>query len=116
VVAQHVKAGTLVPLTVTSEKRHAEWPTVPTVSESGFPGYVDATWVGAFLPAGTPAAIVAALNGKLVETLGKPEVRNRLATAGLEPRGSSSAEFTKFVQDEAARWKSVVQKTGVKAE
>lgn len=116
VIAQHVKSGKLVALAVTSEQRYPEWPDVATVSEAGFPGYLDATWVGAFVPAGTPAEIVATLNAKLVEALGLPEVRNRLAAAGLAPRGTSSAQFAKYVQDEAARWKSVIEKTGVKAE
>lgn len=116
VVAQHVKAGTLVPLAVTGTTRYADWPEVPTVAESGFPGYQDATWVGAFVPAGTPAAIVETLNRKIVEVLGQPAVRSRLAAAGLEARGTSSAAFADYVRDEAARWKSVVEKTGVKGE
>ena len=116
VMAQHVKSGKLVALAVTSEQRYAEWPDVATVSESGFPGYLDATWVGAFVPAGTSAEIVQTLNAKLVEALGLPEVRSRLAAAGLAPRGTSAARFASYVQDEAARWKSVIEKTGVKAE
>ena len=105
-----------MPLAVTGTTRYADWPEVPTVAESGFPGYQDATWVGAFVPAGTPAAIVETLNRKIVEVLGQPAVRSRLAAAGLEARGTSSAAFADYVRDEAARWKSVVEKTGVKGE
>lgn len=116
VAAQHVKAGTLVPLAVTSVQRYPGWPEVATVAESGFPGYVDATWVGAFAPAGTPPAIVDTLNRKIAAALARDEVRARLVAAGLEPRGGAAADFGAYVRDEVARWKAVVEKTGVKAE
>ena len=116
VAAQHVKAGTLVPLAVTSVQRYPGWPDVATVAESGFPGYVDATWVGAFAPAGTPAAVVETLNRKIAAALAREDVKARLAAAGLEARGGSAADFSTYVRDEATRWKSVVEKTGIKAE
>lgn len=116
VVAQHVKAGTLVPLAVTSAHRYAGWPQVATVAESGFAGYEDATWVGLFAPAGTAPAIVNALHATVQATLQQPEVKQRLHAAGLEEQTGSVPEFTRYVGDEATKWKKVIGLTGIKAE
>ena len=116
VVAQHVKAGTLTPLAVTSSKRYAAWPQVPTVSESGFPGYEDATWVGLFAPAGTPADVVNRLNASVNTVLQQPEVQQRLAASGLEGQGGNASDFSRYVAEEAAKWQKVVGQTGVKLE
>ena len=116
VVAQHVKAGTLTPLAVTSSKRYAAWPQVPTVNESGFPGYEDATWVGLFAPAGTPADVVNRLNASVNTVLQQPEVQQRLAASGLEGQGGNASDFSRYVAEEAAKWQKVVGQTGVKLE
>lgn len=114
VVQQHVKAGTLIALAVTGEKRYGPWPDVSTVSESLVEGYQDETWVGVFAPQGTSPAIIDRLNKEINEVLAQPAVEARLLTAGLEPRSSNLTDFTKFVDDEADKWKKVIAETGVK--
>ncbi|MFT3799584.1 MAG: tripartite tricarboxylate transporter substrate binding protein [Burkholderiaceae bacterium] len=116
VLAQHVKAGTLTPLAVTSRKRYADWPQVPTVGESGFPGYEDATWVGVFAPAGTPADVVDQLNARINAVLNQPDVQRRLDAVGLQGQGGSAADFGEYVGTEAAKWKKIVRQTGIEIE
>lgn len=114
VVQQHVKAGTLVPLAVTGERRYAEWPGVATVGETVAPGYADETWVGVFVPRDTPDAVVEALNQKLAEVLGQPDVAARLLSSGLEPRPGNAANFQAFVRKEALKWDKVAKETRIR--
>lgn len=118
VAAGLVQGGQLVALAVTSPARLKDWPDVPTVAESGtvFAGYTDVTWVGVFLPAGTPPAIVAKLNEHLNKVLDQPETEARLRAASLEKQGGSPADFAKYLQTETAKWQRVVRETAVKAE
>lgn len=118
VAAGLVQGGQLVALAVTSPARLKDWPNVPTAAESGpvFAGYVDLTWVGVFLPAGTPPAIVAKLNEHLNKVLGQPETEARLHAASLERQGGSAADFAKYLEAETAKWQRVVRETGVKAD
>lgn len=118
VAAGLVQGGQLVALAVTSPARLKDWPNVQTVAESGpaFTGYVDLTWVGVFLPAGTPPAIVAKLNEHLNKVLGQPETEARLRTAGLEKQGGSPDAFAKYLTAETAKWQRVVRETGVKVD
>jgi len=113
--APHVKAGKLVPLAVTSRERLKAWPNVPTVAESGFPGFEDSTWVGVFFPAGTPAEAVNKLNGEIARLLAQPEVRQQLVDLGFEPVGGSQASFASYVAEEAVKWAKVVKETGATA-
>ncbi|WP_234087933.1 tripartite tricarboxylate transporter substrate binding protein [Azonexus sp. R2A61] len=112
----HVKAGKLVALAVTGATRSPVLPQVPTVAESGFPGFEDATWVGLFLPAGAPAEAVKRLNGEIEKILARPEVREQLAAIGYEPVGGSPARFGAYLKQEVAKWQRVVKATGIKAE
>jgi tripartite-type tricarboxylate transporter receptor subunit TctC len=112
----HVKAGKLVALAVTSTKRVAVLPDVPTVAESGFPGFDDYTWVGLFLPAASPGAAVERLNAEVGKILAAPEVKERLASLGFEPVGGSRGEFARYLKKELAHWGRVVKETGAKAE
>lgn len=118
VAAGLVQGGQLVALAVTSPARLKDWPNVPTVAESGpvFAGYVDLTWVGVFLPAGTPPAIAAKLNDHLNKVLGQPETEARLHAASLEKQGGSAADFATYLEAETAKWQRVVRETGVKAD
>lgn len=116
VAAQHVKAGKLVALAVTSATRLKDWPEVQTVAESGFGGYTDSTWVGAFVPTGTPAAVVSLLNARINAVLALPEVASRLQSAGLEKQGGTPAQFASYVQTEATKWQRVVSETGIKGD
>ena len=112
----NLKAGRLRGLAVTSEERVAAIPDVPTVQESGFPGFQDYTWVGVFVPAGTPQIIIARLNGEANAFLGRPDTRERLEGLGFEPVGGNVARFAAYLQAEVAKWGRVVRETGAKAE
>jgi tripartite-type tricarboxylate transporter receptor subunit TctC len=112
----HVKAGRAVGLAVTSNKRVPALPDVPTVAESGFGGFEDYTWVGLFLPAGTPPEVVARLDEEARRALQSPELREKLAGAGFEPVGSGPREFAPYLRTELGKWAKVVKETGAKAE
>ena len=111
---QHVKSGRLRGLGVSTAQRSKVFPELPTISESGVPGYETATWFGMLAPAGTPAAIVNKVNAELLKTLKAPEVLDRLAPDGGEPVGSSPEQFARHLQREIARWRKVVQDAGIK--
>jgi len=110
----HVKAGKLRALGLTSLKRNAALPQTPTIAESGYPGFQSSLWVGTFVPAGTPAALVARLNREINATLEAAEVRNAMADLVVEPGAESPATFGKFVREETARWRNVIRDAGLK--
>jgi tripartite-type tricarboxylate transporter receptor subunit TctC len=112
----HVKRGRLRALGVTTAKRSKVLPDLPTVAESGVPGYETSTWFGMFAPAGTPAAIVGRLNAELVRICHQPEVIERLAPDGGEPVGSTAEAFAEHLAREIARWRKVVQDAGIKTQ
>jgi tripartite-type tricarboxylate transporter receptor subunit TctC len=112
----HVKAGRLKGLAVTSTERSPAAPEIPTVAESGVPGFEVVVWVGAFAPAGTPPAIVRRLNAELVRSLEAPDVRGPLVQQGVTPVGSTPDAFAAHVQRELAKWARVVKETGARAE
>ena len=112
---QHVKAGRLNVLAVTSAKRSALLPDVPTVAETGIEGYAASTWFGVFAPAGTPRDIVAKLNAELNKALHAPELAEILRNEGAEAIGGTPDEFRTFFRGEVARWAPVVKAAGVKA-
>lgn len=112
----HIKAGKLRGLAVMSERRLAAIPEVPTVQESGFPGLEDYTWIGVFVPAGTPQMVIARLNGEVNAHLLQPEIRERLEALGFEPVGGSPAQFGAYLQAEVVKWARVVRETGAKVE
>jgi tripartite-type tricarboxylate transporter receptor subunit TctC len=110
---QHVRAGTLRVLAVTTEQRLPELPDVPTIAESGFPGYEISSWQGVFAPAGTPSAVVAKINGEIVRMLHAPEVQARMAREGAEPVGSTPEQFAARVKSEIAKWEKVAKAAGI---
>jgi tripartite-type tricarboxylate transporter receptor subunit TctC len=112
----HIKAGKLRGLAVMSERRLAAIPDVPTVQESGFPGFEDYTWIGVFVPAGTPQIVIARLNGEVNAYLLQPEIRERLEALGFEPVGGTPARFAAYLQAEVVKWARVVRETGAKVE
>jgi tripartite-type tricarboxylate transporter receptor subunit TctC len=109
-----VKAGRLRALAVSSAKRIPALPDVPTFAEAGFPGIEDYTWVGLFLPAGTPAPIVQKLNAAVNRALESPDVRERLAANAFDPVGGSPQQAAEYVKAEIAKWAKVVRDTGAK--
>jgi tripartite-type tricarboxylate transporter receptor subunit TctC len=111
-----VKAGKITGLAVTSAKRLPALPDVPTVAESGFTGFEDYTWVGLFVPAGTPRDVVTRLNEEVQRAIAAPDVREKLAAVGFEPVGGTQREFAVYLDGEVAKWAKVVRETGAKAE
>jgi tripartite-type tricarboxylate transporter receptor subunit TctC len=112
-VLQHVKAGTLRALAVTTEQRLPYLPEVPTIAELGFPGYEISSWQGVFAPAGTPNEIVTKINGELVRMVNAPEIRTRISREGAEPVGSTPDQFAARVRSEIAKWSKVSKDAGL---
>ena len=110
----HVKAGKLRGLAVTTAKRIAAAPDIPTIAESGYPEYDVINWHGLIGPKGLPAAIVERLNREINEILKSEDFRKLLATDGLEPVGGTPGEFADTLRQEVARWNKVVQQSGIK--
>jgi tripartite-type tricarboxylate transporter receptor subunit TctC len=113
---QHVRNGKLRPIAVTTAKRSPELPDVPTIAEAGVPGYEATSWFGMFAPAGTPAPVVARLNGALVKVLAEPEVKKKLAEQGAEPLSEKPEQFAEFIRKETAKWSKVVKDSGATAD
>lgn len=110
---EHMKAGTLRPLAVTTLERAASFPDVPTMDEAGVPGYETNTWNALFAPAGTPPEVVAKLNQAAVAAVSDPAVAARLAEVGAVVVASSSEELATHVAEEVARWAPVIAEAGV---
>jgi tripartite-type tricarboxylate transporter receptor subunit TctC len=108
-----VRGGRVKALAVTSAKRIEALPDVPTVAESGFPGVVDYTWVGLLGPAKMPAELVTRINGILADALRTPEMRQRLAAAGMEPQPGTPAAFDDYLKSEVTKWGAIIKDTGV---
>jgi tripartite-type tricarboxylate transporter receptor subunit TctC len=115
-VAPHLKSGRLRALAVTTKERSRLFPILPTVAESGVPGYESATLVGAFVPAGTPAAIVTRLSQEIAAVLKLPEVQERFLNTGVEPVGSSPEEFGALVKAEMSRLGPMIKAAGIRDE
>ena len=111
-----IKAGRIRPLGVTTLQRSASLPEVPTIAESGLPGFEAPAWNGVLAPARTPQAVIAKLHAELVKDLRLPDVRERIAALGFEPAGSTPQEFGDFVRSELAKWAKVAKESGARAE
>jgi tripartite-type tricarboxylate transporter receptor subunit TctC len=109
----YIKSGKLRPLAVTSAKRSAQLPDVPTIIESGVPGYEVTIWYGLFVPAGVPQHVISRLNAELVKVLDTSTLKQRLANVGIEASSSTPAELGAFVKAEIAKWTKVVKISGV---
>ena len=110
------KGGKLRALAVTTAKRSAVAPDVPTLAEAGLPGFEVGSWQGVFAPAGTPPEIVKRLNAEIVKILNTPDVRDKLAALGAEVVGNSPEEFATMVKAEVAKWADVVKKSGARVD
>ena len=109
-----IKAGKLRALAVSSARRNAVLPEVPTFAEAGFPGIEDYTWIGVFLPAGTPSPVVQKLNEAINRAIQAPDFRERLEANAFDPLGGSQQQFAEYVKVEIAKWRKVVHETGAK--
>jgi tripartite-type tricarboxylate transporter receptor subunit TctC len=115
-VSPHTKSGRLRGLAVTGGQRSATLPDLPTIAESGVPGYEMLNWLGLFAPINTPRAIVERLNSEALRIMRTPEVRDRLNAAGAEPSALATEEFSAFVKSEVEKWGKVVAATGMTAD
>lgn len=113
---QHVRAGTLRALAVTTPRRFAAFPEVPTVAEAGGPEISVEAWYGVLAPAGTAPAVIARLHQAFSAALRRPEVTARIAALGFEPVGSSPDEFARFMATEAPKWRGVIQAAEIRIE
>ncbi len=111
-----IKAGKLRAIAVTSAQRSAALPDVPTVNEQGFKDFDDLTWIGFFVPAGTPAAVVNRLNSEINRIVELPDVKEKLAQSGLTSKRNSPAEFAVFIGEEIPKWAKAIKDSGAKAD
>jgi tripartite-type tricarboxylate transporter receptor subunit TctC len=109
-----IKGGKLRPIAVGSAKRVPSLPDVPTIAESGYPGFETSQWYGILLPAGTPAPIVERLHREIVAALAKPDTTKRIVEDGGVAVGNTPAEFAALIAREEKRWGEVVRSAGVK--
>ncbi len=112
----HVKAGRMRALAVGASKRSSLLPDVPTVAESGLPGFEASSWFGIVAPAATPREIISRLHATLVKTIGDKEVSQRLLSQGMEPVLNTPEQFAERIREELPRWGKLVRAAGIKAE
>jgi tripartite-type tricarboxylate transporter receptor subunit TctC len=112
----NIREGKLVPLGVSTAKRSSALPNVPTIAETGLPGFDYNLWVGLWAPAGTPQDVVDKINADVAKVLAMPDVRERLAALGAEPLVMTPADFRKFMRDEMDDAAKVVKAAGIKAQ
>jgi len=115
-VKEHLETGALRALAVSSIKRASLLPDLPTIAESGFPGYDVYQWFGLLAPAGTPKDVVARLHQEIVAALKTPKIVNWMVTEGGDAVGDTPEEFQKVIVDDVERWTAVARSAGIKAE
>jgi len=115
-VIPHANSGKLLALAVGSSTRSPFLPDVPTVAESGYPGFEAVGWIGLAAPIKTPDAILNKINADVVKILATADMKERLAGLGVTPAGSSRAEFTAFVRSEIAKWGKLIKDANIKAD
>jgi len=113
VVLPHIKAGKVRALGVTSAKRNRFLPDVPTIAESGYPGFESVGWFGLMAPAATPRTIVEQMSAETGKVMALPAIRERAAQQGATAVGNKPDEFERFVRDEVARWTQIIRKAGI---
>ena len=111
-----IKSGRVRALGVTTAKRNPQLPEVPTIVESGVPGYEVTIWYAVFAPVATPKAIVQKLNAEMVKALNAPEMKERMALQGMDPAPSTPAELAAFVKAETVKWAKAAKDSGATAE
>jgi tripartite-type tricarboxylate transporter receptor subunit TctC len=114
VALPHIKAGKLRPLAVSSLQRNSLYPDVPTVAESGYPGFEALSWSGMSVPKGTPAPIVAKLEAAFKEVMAMPAIKQKMEGNGFVVPVQGSKPYTDFVASELPRWTQVIKTAGIK--
>jgi len=110
------KAGSIKALAITSTKRVASAPEIPTIAESGMKGFDFASWYGLWAPKGLPADLVTRIQGEVAKIVERPDVKERLGVLGFEPIGSTPDYFAKYIKDEMAKYEQIVKDANIKAE
>jgi tripartite-type tricarboxylate transporter receptor subunit TctC len=110
----HIKAGKIRALAVSSARRVASLPDVPTLGELGYPGMEDYTWVGLFVPAGTPSDVAEKLNSAVLRAVQSPDIKERLDALAFESTAAPLRQSVEYVRTEIAKWSKVVRETGAK--
>ena len=112
----HIKSGKLRGLGIATLKRSQFAPDLPTIAESGYPGFEAVGWIGIAAPANTPTAILDKLNAEMVKILNQPDVKERLATLAFTPVGDTRAQFATYIKSEIAKWGKAVKESGAKVD
>jgi tripartite-type tricarboxylate transporter receptor subunit TctC len=112
----HIRSGRLRPLGITSTARSPIVPEIPTVAEAGLPGFESVQWYGMLAPARTPKEIVTRLHAETTRILQQPDVKERFASDGADPVGSTPEEFARYIQSELLKWAKVAREAGIKQE
>src|SRR5260221_100507 len=115
-ILPHIKSGKLRGLALTGSRRLPSMPDLPTIAESGLPGYEASSWYGVLAPAGTPREIVARLNAELVKALAQPEVRTSLLAEGAEPAGGTPEQFAAHIRAEKERLGKLIREAKIRLE
>ena len=115
-VVQHISAGRLRPLAVSSLKRSRALPQVPTVAEKGFPGFEAGSWFGFFAPKGTPETVIQTLNKMVNDIIQIPAVEQQMVAQGSDPAGGTPQQYAQFVQREFEKWRVIVRESGARVE
>jgi tripartite-type tricarboxylate transporter receptor subunit TctC len=110
----YVQSGRMRALAVTGEKRSSMLPDVPTIAEVAIPGFEASTWWGILAPAGTPAAIVSEVNGKLAHAFSQREVTERIAALGAEPVGGGPKQLAEHLNAEIPKWREVIRAANIR--
>ncbi|MBL8381522.1 MAG: tripartite tricarboxylate transporter substrate binding protein [Burkholderiales bacterium] len=113
-VLQHIKAGKLKAIAVGTPKRTVQLPEVPTIAESGVPGFVATNWYGLFAPAATPREVLAKINADTNRALATPDIREKIINSGGEPMGGSTDDFAAFIRSEIARAAKTIKDASIK--
>jgi tripartite-type tricarboxylate transporter receptor subunit TctC len=115
-VIAHIRAGSLRAVAVTSSRRSLALPDLPTVEETGYPGFDASSWFGIVAPVGTPRAIVDKIHRDTVRIVNLPDIRENLLSQGADPIGSTPEEFGRFMKSETEKWAEIVRISGARAE
>ena len=113
-VIQHVRAGSLRAIAVTSRRRSSALPEIPTVAESGYPGFEASSWYGFVAPAGTPHPIIRKLHALIAGIVNIPEINEQLSSQGADPVGNTPEEFAQYMRRETDKWAKVVKASGIR--
>lgn len=115
-IGGHVKAGRLRPLALTGLERSSGMPDVPTVAESGLPGYEASTWIGVLAPSGTPRGLIDRLHAEIIKILAMPEIKERVTSLGFSLIANTPEEFSAQIKSDLAKWARVIRVSGARVD